>query len=207
MGNLFSLEVISLDLHVYPPSTPDESPWKTLALPLLAIVLSLGALVGLYLRARHKPTRPTRPRTAWSPPFTLMVIIGTLILFASHAEGRPKGLQVGKGKASTHPIVRLGKPLAHGSASLLASTALYLGLNTLASVWEEDPGIPAALFAGVGLASLVLLLIILTALHRFLRGPGFPPRPRTPPHHAALELGELRSAITELVQRSDPPHH
>uniref|UniRef100_A0A914GSM0 Uncharacterized protein n=1 Tax=Globodera rostochiensis TaxID=31243 RepID=A0A914GSM0_GLORO len=102
--------------------------------------------------------------------------------------------------------MRLGKPLAHGSASLLASTALYFGLNSLASVWKEDPGIPTALLAGVGhLPS--------PSSHPPEDASPLPPRPRVPPTSphspqlAALELGELRSAITELVQRSDPPHH
>ncbi|KAI3410335.1 hypothetical protein GPALN_004436 [Globodera pallida] len=89
--------------------------------------------------------------------------------------------------------------------------SLYLGYDTLAAALQDEPETSSVLLYLLATLVCILLLVLLkmaALLHGFLNRKLSPVAPvHPPPTHAnttAIELGELRSAVSELVQRSEP---
>uniref|UniRef100_A0A914HYU6 Uncharacterized protein n=1 Tax=Globodera rostochiensis TaxID=31243 RepID=A0A914HYU6_GLORO len=207
MGNIFSFELFSVDVTLVPQVSTGESVWAPLTflllltLALLFLICAVGRSLGW---ASHNRSR-NHPR-AWIPPPTVMAMLAlSLLLILSPVEGFPRKGAISAKTAKT--FRRLGK----GTVPLLATTALYFGLESFANLLEEEPGVSSLLLSVLAcLGALVLLVLVkaLSVLYHFLLRKDNRPMSAlpTPDLSPSYELGELRAAVGELVQRSDPPH-
>uniref|UniRef100_A0A914HK67 Uncharacterized protein n=1 Tax=Globodera rostochiensis TaxID=31243 RepID=A0A914HK67_GLORO len=95
------------------------------------------------------------------------------------------------------PIGKFPKGLIKGSLPILASSALYFGVDTLANALEDDDppsdhSVLITVLICLGGLALLILLKLLTILINYRS------RPEATPPDPSLELGDLRAAVSEL---------
>lgn len=168
MGSLISLELFSIDILVNPfaDSKPTEN-WAKMTFFLLTFILFMFFAIILFLRYRNKLQKRTSvSKPIWRPPPTLLVIltiIAIISVFNIPAPSEctpirhPTSLLLRK-KPFTH---RIAKPLAKTTVPLLATTALYFGLEAVAQFLEDNPEFSNAL---IGLFIALFLILLISAI-------------------------------------------
>ncbi|KAL3102784.1 hypothetical protein niasHT_021451 [Heterodera trifolii] len=137
-----------------------------------------------------------------------MIALLFLFLIFNPIECRPKGFSK-TAKNNPGALRRFGKPvLAHG-APVLSTMALYLGFDALAEfIQKEEPESNSFLYL-TGCLALIILLALLKLIISICRSPPCTSAPTGQQHHTteppSIELSEIRSTVSELLKRSDPP--
>ena len=181
MGNIIAIQ---LDINLFKDPQPSSFPWAIVILSLtILLTIALICFITLRFIIRRKPV-------ITAPVITCLL----LVLLFTPIESRAKG---------KFHVTRLKKPIARGIGSLLGTTAVYFGLDSLATALEKDPEIAVPILAIIGCLTLFLILLLIQvvlSIYKYLK-----PNPRlltSPP----IELTEITSAVQELVNRSDPPN-
>uniref|UniRef100_A0A914HIX8 Anaphase-promoting complex subunit 11 n=1 Tax=Globodera rostochiensis TaxID=31243 RepID=A0A914HIX8_GLORO len=96
------------------------------------------------------------------------------------------------------PIGKFPKGLIKGSLPILASSALYFGVDTLANALEDDDppsdhSVLITVLICLGGLALLILLKLLTILINYRS------RPEATPPDPSLELGDLRAAVSDSI--------
>lgn len=142
MGNLFSVNLEAINVNVAPDPPPNN-----FLLPTFLILIFLAIIVSFVLRHCRK-TQRTSGHSTWRPPPTMMAIVLILAVLIPISTPSP----------AKRKIPKFVKPAAKITAPILASSALYLGLDSLISAFETNPQ------AGAIIATLSLTLLILFSL-------------------------------------------
>uniref|UniRef100_A0A914H2H3 Uncharacterized protein n=1 Tax=Globodera rostochiensis TaxID=31243 RepID=A0A914H2H3_GLORO len=137
-------------------------------------------------------TAPPNRRTPPSVTPTYLFLAVLVIIFSTpHISARPT--------AKNWP-----KAVAKNSLPLLASSALYFGVDAISSAVEkkEPEPFPISLPVALTCLGILLLLTILKILTLFINFR----KPPSPSDNPPIELGEISSALQELINRSNPPN-
>lgn len=203
MGNIINLEVpINFDLSPEP-----EPPSSLPSILILLFAFFAGALFACLAIFIYRKFRLAFPNIFARPSILIFSVLIILSILPSPVETRPKGKFVRKANIAKKLPLAVARHFGKSALPLLATTAFYLGFESLAAQLEENPDTASVLLYFLGFfAALIALFIVKFAFSLYLHF--YPPRPqnRVAPS-PEIELGEIRNAVEELVQRTDPPRH
>lgn len=190
MGSVFTL-------HIQLPefTTPDSNSFSVPSWTFFA--LSLFGLIGLYIITKvcFPFLRPYFRTRSLAPSSVLLVLFLVLTILVPQIDSRPKA-----------PIIKkLGKPVVKSAIPLLASSAVYFGLDSLAQALSDDPNPQSVLIGLLSTLAAAVILILVALLWFIFRYIFYRTAPTVPVPPTNIELDEIRSGVTELIQRSDPP--
>jgi len=150
MGSIISLELISNNFFI----TINENKINYSFLMFIVILACVFTCISTLIILKIKKLLRPKVRNHWTQPPTLMAII-LLILICSPI------IEAGKYKirSRSHNLRKAAKFTGKTSASILASSAAFIGLDHLASYLMENPDISALLLTAICLFVITILLL------------------------------------------------
>ncbi|CAK5089599.1 unnamed protein product [Meloidogyne enterolobii] len=148
MGSIISLEIFSADfLITLNTQESNHHLYIIIGLLIFALICSSALIIYKINRNCKKPQR-----NAWIPPPTLMALILIFLICSPTIEA-----------SNTKRNSKLRKTVkwtGKASASLLASSAAYLGLDYLAAYLLDNPDLSSLILAAITLLIITLLAAI-----------------------------------------------
>ena len=192
--------IISFDINLVLPFTQKEPESSAFTLPLIIFLMVLFAILGAaiyyFFVKRNYRIRILSPAAA----AILLILAIFLIQFDPVTSGKGKSYRPNpRGFAKT--VGKVGKPVAKISSPAVITALTYFGLEKLYDYYNQEPEIFALAISVVVLFSIALILAIIKLI--FLAINLCSTRPIQPP----IELNEVRSQITEILNRIDPPRN
>jgi len=195
MGSIISLEIISNNFFI----TINENKFNYSFLMVVGLLACVFTCISTLIILKIKKLLRPKVRIHWTPPPTLMAII-LIILFCSPI------IEAGKYKvrSSSHNLRKAAKFTGKTSASILASSAAFIGLDYLASYFMENPDISAILLTSIGLFGITILLLTthyIMKLYKKFKNTNHREESnneQSPPPLTSIELQTLRQMASQL---------
>ena len=187
MGNIIALQLGPIDLNLFKPEPPPPEPFPWIF--FIASILILGIIVSVLILFCILVLRNKRARVIPIIPLCLLL----LLTIPTPIEGKIRGKYI---------VNRVRKPITKGIGSILGTTAIYLGLDKLASALEYETETAIPILAIVGFLSILFIFLVLRVLfsiYKYIK-------PNNGSNaHPPIELNEISSTVRELLNRSNPP--
>jgi len=189
MGSILSLELFSFNFTLVQQK---ETSYFLMDSILIGISLIIIAIIIRILHNFIK--RKKNIHSTWMPPPTMLVIL-CLFLMLVPAETKPKSRKF---------VRKVAKPIAKSSFPILSTTALYLGLDSIAKYIAEEPEFSSIFITILGTTSLIALLIIFKMALKIYQH-FYPPNLTRNPPLEMREIQTIQNTLDEIVQRTAPP--
>jgi membrane-associated HD superfamily phosphohydrolase len=189
---LFNVDFTFNSLISY-PEEQDTWPFYLIIFLLVAFII---AIVGFVLYKAK--CRTSNISSTLISLFVLVIILCIIPSIDAGGKYRPNG------KSAFKKIAKYPLKFTKTTVPFVASAFAYFGLDAIAQYFIEEPDLVYLAFAIIGILSIMLILFLIKIVTNMYRH--FKPSPPNISNPNHMEMTDISVALSELIQRSNPPH-